>query len=152
MELRLGLYVRLGEILGLRFPTIGIRARLGPVVVWMVFPRLDPGRRYEKGGIVAIVEEEAHGGLGLRGGLLGVQTQSHIGRIIILKLTYKFGGLLLLSPIGFRMEPQLGLYVKLGEMLGLGYPTDMYHVFPHLNTLKNVVACRFKKSHIESFN
>ncbi|GJS07715.1 hypothetical protein Tco_0364511 [Tanacetum coccineum] len=71
--------------------------RLGPVVVWMVFPRLDPGstvlvdpgktlyrkeagkkagcsdgkgRRYEKGGIVAIVEREAHGGLGLRGGLL----------------------------------------------------------------------------------
>ncbi|GJS02880.1 zinc finger, CCHC-type containing protein [Tanacetum coccineum] len=29
------------------------------------------GRRYEKGGIVAIVEGEAHGGLGLRGGLLG---------------------------------------------------------------------------------
>ncbi|GKA23247.1 hypothetical protein Tco_0709209 [Tanacetum coccineum] len=113
MEPQLGLYVRLGEILGLRFPTIGIRARLGPVVVWMVFPRLDPGstvlvdpgktlyrkeagkkagcsdgkgRRYEKGGIVAIVEGEAHGGLGLRGGLLGVQTQSHIGRIIISKL------------------------------------------------------------------
>ncbi|GKA14077.1 hypothetical protein Tco_0693723 [Tanacetum coccineum] len=82
------------------------------------------GRRYEKGGIVAIVEGEAHGGLGLRGGLLGVQTQSHIGRIIILKLTYKLGGLLLLSPIGFRMEPQLGLYAILGEMLGLGYPTD----------------------------
>ncbi|GKE73986.1 hypothetical protein Tco_1536027 [Tanacetum coccineum] len=37
------------------------------------------GRRYEKGGIVAIVEGEAHGGLGLRGELLGVQTQSHIG-------------------------------------------------------------------------
>ncbi|GJV92493.1 RNA-directed DNA polymerase, eukaryota [Tanacetum coccineum] len=31
------------------------------------------GRRYEKGGIIAIVEGEAHGGLGLRGGLLGVQ-------------------------------------------------------------------------------
>ncbi|GKD56450.1 hypothetical protein Tco_1289837, partial [Tanacetum coccineum] len=123
MEPQLGLYVRLGEILGLRFPTIGIRARLGPVVVWMVFPRLDPGRRYEKGGIVAIVEGEAHGALGLRGGLLGVQTQSHIGKIIISKLTYKLGGLLLLSPIGFRMEPQLGLYVRLGEMLGLGYPT-----------------------------
>ncbi|GJZ81593.1 ABC transporter C family member 3-like protein [Tanacetum coccineum] len=29
--------------------------------------------------IVAIVEGEAHGALGLRGGLLGVQTQSHIG-------------------------------------------------------------------------
>ncbi|GJY73375.1 hypothetical protein Tco_0477806 [Tanacetum coccineum] len=98
MEPQLGLYVRLGEILGLRFPTIGIRARLGLVVVWMVFPRLDPGstilvdpgktlyqkeagkkagcsdgkvRRYEKGGIVAIVEGEAHGGLGLRGGLVG---------------------------------------------------------------------------------
>ncbi|GKC79350.1 hypothetical protein Tco_1130124 [Tanacetum coccineum] len=68
------------------------------MVVWMVFPRLDPGstvlvdpgktlyrkeaskkagcsdgkgRRYEKGRIVAIVEGEAHGGLGLRGGLLG---------------------------------------------------------------------------------
>ncbi|GKB95880.1 hypothetical protein Tco_0982017 [Tanacetum coccineum] len=129
----------------------GAAYRLGPVVVWMVFPRLDPGstvlvdpgktlyqkeagkkagcsdgkgRRYEKGGIVAIVEGEAHGGLGLRGGLLGVQTQSHIGRIIISKLTYKLGGLLLLSPIGFRMEPQLGLYVRLGEMLGLGYPTS----------------------------
>ncbi|GKD85970.1 hypothetical protein Tco_1357124 [Tanacetum coccineum] len=116
----------------------------------MVFPRLDPGlpvlvdpgktlyqkeagkkagcsngkgRWYEKGGIVAIVEEEAHGGLGLRGGLLGVQTQSHIGKIIISKLTYKLGGLLLLSRIGFRMETQLGLYVRLGEMLGLGYPT-----------------------------
>ncbi|GJY70567.1 hypothetical protein Tco_0474270 [Tanacetum coccineum] len=87
-----------------------------------VRPRFD-GRRYEKGGIVAIVEGEAHGGLGLRGGLLGVQTQSHIGKIIISKLTYKLGGLLLLSPIGFRMEPQLGLYVRLGEMLGLGYPT-----------------------------
>ncbi|GKG59691.1 hypothetical protein Tco_0607319, partial [Tanacetum coccineum] len=37
MEPQLGLYVRLGEILGLRFPTIGIRSRLGPVVVWMVF-------------------------------------------------------------------------------------------------------------------
>ncbi|GJW93913.1 hypothetical protein Tco_0173585 [Tanacetum coccineum] len=81
------------------------------------------GRRYEKGGIVAIVEREAHGGLGLMGGLLSVQTQSHIGRII--KLTYKLGGLLLLSPIGFRIEPQLGLYVKLGEMLGLGYPTKL---------------------------
>ncbi|GJT03766.1 NAD(P)-binding domain-containing protein [Tanacetum coccineum] len=77
-------------------------------------------RRYEKGGIVAIVEGEAHGGLGLTRGLLGVQTQSHIGRIIISKLTYKLGGLLLLSLIGFRMEPQLGLYVRLGEMLGLG--------------------------------
>ena len=67
---------------------------------------------------MAIVEGEAHGGLGLRGGLLGVQTQSHIGRTIISKLAYKLGGLLLLSPIGFRMEPQLGLYVGLGEMLG----------------------------------
>ena len=67
---------------------------------------------------MAIVEGEAHGGLGLRGGLLGVQTQSHIGRTIISKLTYKLGGLLLLSPIGFRMEPQLGLYVGHGEMLG----------------------------------
>ncbi|GJR82094.1 hypothetical protein Tco_0152879 [Tanacetum coccineum] len=81
------------------------------------------GRRYEKGGIVAIVEGEAHSGLGLRGGLLGMQTQSYIGRIIISKLTYKLGGLLLLSPIGFRMESQLGLYVRLGEMMGLGYPT-----------------------------
>ncbi|GJR09511.1 RNA-directed DNA polymerase, eukaryota [Tanacetum coccineum] len=70
------------------------------------------------------VEGETHGGLGLRGGLLGVQTQSHIGRIIISKLTYKLGGLLLPSPISFRMEPQLGLYVRLGEMLGLGYPTS----------------------------
>ncbi|GJY47614.1 ankyrin repeat family protein [Tanacetum coccineum] len=43
MEPQLGLYVRLGEMLGLGYPTIGIRARLGPVVVWMVFPRLDPG-------------------------------------------------------------------------------------------------------------
>ncbi|GJT29418.1 hypothetical protein Tco_0909693 [Tanacetum coccineum] len=34
------------------------------------------------------------------------------------------GGLLLLSPIGFRMEPQLGLYVRLGEMLGLGSLTS----------------------------
>ncbi|GKF05629.1 hypothetical protein Tco_0036297 [Tanacetum coccineum] len=157
MEPQLGLYVRLGEILGLRYLTISIRARLGPVVVWMVFPRLDPGstvlvdlsktlyrkeagkkagcsdgkgRRYEKGGIAAIVEGEAHGGLGLRGGLLGVQTQSHIGRIIISKLTYKLGGLLLLSPIGFRMEPQLGLYVRLGEMLGLGYPTRCFCTGP----------------------
>ncbi|GJX63237.1 hypothetical protein Tco_0296137 [Tanacetum coccineum] len=73
--------------------------------------------------IVAIVEGEAHGALGLRGGLLGVQTQSHIGKIIISKLTYKLGGLLLLSPIGFRMEPQLGLYVRLGEILGLRFPT-----------------------------
>ncbi|GKD78714.1 hypothetical protein Tco_1341335, partial [Tanacetum coccineum] len=140
MEPQLGLYVRLGEMLGLGYPTIGIRARLGLVVVWIVFPRLDPGstvlvdisktlyqkeagkkagcsdgkgRRYEKGGIVGIVEGEAHGGLGLREGLLGVQTQSHIGRIIISKLTYKLGGLLLLSPISFRMEPQLGLYVRL---------------------------------------
>ncbi|GKB27438.1 hypothetical protein Tco_0866839 [Tanacetum coccineum] len=72
------------------------------------------GRRYEKGGIVAIVEGEAHGALGLRGGLLGVQSQSHIVKIIISKLTYKLGGLLLLSSIGFRMEPQLGLYVRLG--------------------------------------
>ncbi|GJW80512.1 hypothetical protein Tco_0144487, partial [Tanacetum coccineum] len=87
-----------------------------------VRPRFD-GRRYEKGGIVAIVEGEAHGALGLRGGLLGVQTQSHIGKIIISKLTYKLGGLLLLSPIGFRMEPQLGLYVRLGEILGLRFPT-----------------------------
>ncbi|GJS73367.1 reverse transcriptase domain, reverse transcriptase zinc-binding domain protein [Tanacetum coccineum] len=106
----------------------------------MVFPRLDIGstvlvdpglpcterkpvkkagcsdgkcRRYEKGGIVTIVEGEAHGGLGLRGGLLDVQTQSHIGRIIISKLTYKLGGLLLPSPIGFGMEPQLGLYVDM---------------------------------------
>ncbi|GJX23562.1 hypothetical protein Tco_0228007 [Tanacetum coccineum] len=101
MEPQLGLYVKLGEMLGQGYPTIGIRARLGPVVVWMVFPRLDPGstvlvdpdktlyrkeagkkagcsddkgRRYEKGGIVAIVEGEAHGALSLRGGLLGVQT------------------------------------------------------------------------------
>ncbi|GJZ86712.1 hypothetical protein Tco_0658322 [Tanacetum coccineum] len=114
----------------------------------MVFPRLDPGstvlvdlgkpcterkpvKRRDvpmvkvggmiKGGIVAIVEGEAHCALGLRGGLLGVQTQSHIGKIIISKLTYKLGGLLLLSPIGFRMEPQLGLYVRLSEMLGQRY-------------------------------
>ncbi|GJY35315.1 hypothetical protein Tco_0420693, partial [Tanacetum coccineum] len=73
----------------------------------------------KKGGIMAIVEGEAHGGLGLRGGLLGMQAQSHIGKIIISKLTYKLGRLLLLSPIDFRIEPQLGLYVKLGEMLGL---------------------------------
>ncbi|GJV63888.1 hypothetical protein Tco_1474716 [Tanacetum coccineum] len=52
--------------------------------------------------------------------MLGVQTQSHIGRIIISKSTYNLGGLLLLSPIGFRMKPQLGLYVRLSEMLGLG--------------------------------
>ncbi|GJT91555.1 RNA-directed DNA polymerase, eukaryota, reverse transcriptase zinc-binding domain protein [Tanacetum coccineum] len=150
MEPQLGLYVRLGEMLGLGYPTIGIRARLGPVVVWMVFPRLDPGRRYEKGGIVAIVEGEAHGALGLRGGLLGVQTQSHIGKIIISKLTYKLGGLLLLSPIGFRMEPQLGLYVRLGEMLGLGYPTIgirarlgpvvVWMVFPRLDPGSTVLV------------
>ena len=72
---------------------------------------------------MAIVEGEAHGGSGLRGGLLGVQTQSHIGESINSKLTYKLGGLLLVSPIGFRMEPQLGLYVRLGELLGLGYLT-----------------------------
>ncbi|GKD68789.1 hypothetical protein Tco_1322879 [Tanacetum coccineum] len=71
-----------------------------------------------KGGIVAIVEGEAHC---VRGGLLGAQTQSHIGKIIISKLTYKLGGLLLLSPIGFRMEPQLGLYFRLSEMLGQRY-------------------------------
>ncbi|GJS45471.1 hypothetical protein Tco_0595592 [Tanacetum coccineum] len=142
MEPQLDLYVRLGEMLGQRYLTIGIRARLGPVVVWMVFPRLDPGstvlvdpgkpcterkpvkkagcfdgkcQRYEKGGIMAIVEGEAHGGLGLRGGLLGVQTQSHFGRIIISKLTYKLGGLLFPLPIGFGMEPQLGLYVRLED-------------------------------------
>ncbi|GJT30080.1 retrovirus-related pol polyprotein from transposon TNT 1-94 [Tanacetum coccineum] len=92
------------------------------------------GRRYEKGGIVAIVEGEAHGALGLRGGLLGVQTQSHIGKIIISKLTYKLGGLLLLSPIGFRMEPQLGLYVRLGEMLGLRFPTH-YSRFSKLSLI-----------------
>ncbi|GJV17854.1 hypothetical protein Tco_1363177 [Tanacetum coccineum] len=55
--------------------------------------------------------------------MLDVQTQSHIGKIIISKLTYKLGGLLLLLPIGFRMEPQLGLYVRLGGMLGLRFPT-----------------------------
>ncbi|GKD71400.1 hypothetical protein Tco_1325490 [Tanacetum coccineum] len=114
----------------------------------MVFPRLDPGstvlvdlgkpcterkpvKRRDvpmvkvggmiKGGIVAIVEGEAYCALGLRGGLLGAQTQSHIGKIIISKLTYKLGGLLLLSPIGFRMEPQLGLYFRLSEMLGQRY-------------------------------
>ncbi|GKB37240.1 hypothetical protein Tco_0882182 [Tanacetum coccineum] len=150
MEPQLGLYVRLGEMLGLGYPTIGIRARLGPVVVWMVFPRLDPGRQYEKGGIVAIVEGEVHGGLGLRGGLLGVKTQSHIDRIIILKLTYKLGGLLLLSPIGFRMEPQLGLYVRLGEILGLGSPTIgirarlglvvVWMMFPRLNPGSTVLV------------
>nr|GEX32671.1 hypothetical protein [Tanacetum cinerariifolium] len=43
MEPQLGLYVRLGEMLGLEYPTIGIRVRLSSVVVWMVFPRLDPG-------------------------------------------------------------------------------------------------------------
>ena len=75
---------------------------------------------------MAIVEGEAHGGLGLRGGLLGVQTQSHIGRTIISKLTYKLGGLLLPSPIGFGMEPQLGLYVGLGEMLGRRNPYKWY--------------------------
>ncbi|GKE06859.1 hypothetical protein Tco_1398877 [Tanacetum coccineum] len=78
---------------------------------------------YKKGRIVAIVEGEAYDGLGLRGGLLGVQTQSHIGRIIISKLTYKLGGLLLPSSIGFGMELQLGLYVRLGEMLDLRYLT-----------------------------
>nr|GEW34265.1 hypothetical protein [Tanacetum cinerariifolium] len=92
MEPQLNLYVRLGEMLGLGYLTIG--------------------RRYEKGGIVAIVEGDAHGGFGLRRGLLGVQTQSHIGRIIISKLTYKLDGLLLLSSIGFEMKPQLGLYVR----------------------------------------
>ncbi|GJZ65055.1 hypothetical protein Tco_0621751 [Tanacetum coccineum] len=127
---------KLGGLLLLSPIGFGMEHQLGPVVVWMVFPRLDPGstvlvdpgktlyrkeagkkvrcsdgkgRRYEKGEIVAIVEGEAHGGLGLRGGLLGVQSQSHIGRIIISKLTYKLGGLLLLSPIGFGMKPQLCL-------------------------------------------
>ena len=75
--------------------------------MWMVFPRLDPGatvlvdpdkpcterklvkgRRYEKGEIMVIVEGETHDGLGLRGELLGVFTQSHIGKIINSKLTY----------------------------------------------------------------
>ncbi|GJW10009.1 ankyrin repeat family protein [Tanacetum coccineum] len=72
MEPQLGLYVRLGEILGLRFPTIGIRARLGPVVEAGKKAECSNGKgwRYEKGGIVAIVEGEAHGALGLRGGLL----------------------------------------------------------------------------------
>ncbi|GJV67962.1 putative reverse transcriptase domain-containing protein [Tanacetum coccineum] len=42
MEPQLGLYAILGEMLGLGYPTIGIKARLGPMVVWMVFPRLDP--------------------------------------------------------------------------------------------------------------
>ncbi|GKC05055.1 hypothetical protein Tco_0996665 [Tanacetum coccineum] len=172
MKPQLGLYVKLGEMLGLGYPTIGIRARLGPV-----FPRLDPGstvlvdpgktlyrkeagkkagcsdgkgRRYEKGGIVAIVEGKAHGALGLRGGLLGVQTQSHIGKIIISKLTYKLGGLLLLSPIGFRMEPQLGLYVRLGEILGLRFPiigirarlgpVVVWMVFPRLDPSSMVLV------------
>ncbi|GKE77488.1 hypothetical protein Tco_1543608, partial [Tanacetum coccineum] len=71
MEPQLGLYVRLGEILGLRFPTIGIRARLGPMVVWMVFPRLDPGstvlvdpgkpctkRKSVKGGVFRWFDQE----------------------------------------------------------------------------------------------
>ena len=79
---------------------------------------------------MAIVEGEAHGGLGLRGGSLGVQTQSHIGRTIISKLTYKLGGLLLPSPIGFRMEPQWGLYVGLGEMLAR---RDPYKVKKYLD-------------------
>ncbi|GJZ36305.1 hypothetical protein Tco_0582496 [Tanacetum coccineum] len=117
MEPQLGLYVRLGEMLGLGFSQLV--SEPGWAQWWCGWCSL--GRRYEKGGIVAIVEGEAHGALGLRGGLLGVQTQSHIGKIIISKLTYKLGGLLLLSPIGFRMEPQLGLYVRLGEMLGLGF-------------------------------
>ncbi|GJV65547.1 urease accessory protein D [Tanacetum coccineum] len=43
MEPQLDLYVKLGEMLGLGYPTIGIRARLGPVVLWMVFSRLNPG-------------------------------------------------------------------------------------------------------------
>ncbi|GKB17611.1 hypothetical protein Tco_0851534 [Tanacetum coccineum] len=102
----------------------------------------------KKGGIVAIVEGEAHGALGLRGGLLGVQTQSHIGKIIISKSTYKLGGLLLLSPIGFRMEPQLVLYVRLGEMLGLGScgirvwlgPLVVWMVFPRLDPGSTVLV------------
>nr|GEW12315.1 hypothetical protein [Tanacetum cinerariifolium] len=82
MKPQLDLYVRLGEMLGLGSLTSGMRVRLGPVMVWMVFPRLDPGstvlvdpdkpcterkpvkarcsdgkgRRYEKDEIVAIVE------------------------------------------------------------------------------------------------
>nr|GEW34119.1 reverse transcriptase domain-containing protein [Tanacetum cinerariifolium] len=53
------------------------------------------GQRYEKGGTVAIVEREAYGALGLRGGLLGVQTQSHIEQeqnevTILFHLTYEF--------------------------------------------------------------
>ncbi|GJW53134.1 reverse transcriptase domain-containing protein [Tanacetum coccineum] len=94
------------------------QSQVGPSGGVDVIPSVSPqfnGRRYENGGIVAIVEGEAHGALGLRGGLLGVQTQSHIGKIIISKLTYNLGGLLLLSPIGFRMELQLGLYVRLGQ-------------------------------------
>ncbi|GKE06545.1 retrotransposon protein, putative, ty1-copia subclass, partial [Tanacetum coccineum] len=98
-------------------------------------------------------QDSTHGALGLRGGLLGVQTQSHIGRIIISKLTYKLGRLLLPSPIGFRMEPQLGLYVRLGEMLGLGYttigirarlgPVVVWMVFPQLDPSR-----RYKKDRI----
>lgn len=74
-------------------------------------------RRYEKSGIMAIVEGEANVGLGLRGGLLGVQTQSHIYENIISNITFKLGRLLLLSPIDFRMKRQLGLYIRLGLML-----------------------------------
>ncbi|GJZ13548.1 hypothetical protein Tco_0548778 [Tanacetum coccineum] len=146
MEPQLGLYVRLGEMLGLGFSQLV--SEPGWAQWWCGWCSL--GRRYEKGGIVAIVEGEAHGGLGLRGGLLGVQTQSHIGKIIISKLTYKLGGLLLLSPIGFRMEPQLGLYVRLGEMLGLGYPTIgirarlgpvvVWMVFPRLDPGSTVLV------------
>ncbi|GJZ61093.1 hypothetical protein Tco_0617230 [Tanacetum coccineum] len=82
--------------------------------------------------------------------LLGVQTQSHIGKIIISELTYKLGGLLLLSPIGFRMEPQLGLYVRVDEMLGLGSPTSgirarlgpvvVWMVFPRLDPGSTVLV------------
>ncbi|GJU12640.1 hypothetical protein Tco_1135036 [Tanacetum coccineum] len=43
MEPQLGLYVRLGEMLGVRLSQLVPELRLDPVVVWMVFPRLDLG-------------------------------------------------------------------------------------------------------------
>ncbi|GKG45663.1 hypothetical protein Tco_0498109, partial [Tanacetum coccineum] len=57
------------------FITNGIRATVGSMIMWMVFLRLEAGKRrcvptHEKVGIVTVVEGEAHGNLGLRGRLV----------------------------------------------------------------------------------
>nr|GEY98259.1 Toll/interleukin-1 receptor (TIR) domain-containing protein [Tanacetum cinerariifolium] len=85
------------------------------------------GRRYDKGGIVAIVEGEAHGALCLRGGPMGVEAQSHIAEFIK-KIVGEIS--LELRSINFGFDEKLvGMETRVKDVVSsLELGTDEVHI------------------------